>query len=257
MTPAPAPYYESDRGLAEYLDFQYGPEPEPPFPGLPWPAVGNFPARCVAAGLPGGPLPVGARALDLGCAVGRSAFELARYCSEVVGLDYSARFIAAARQLQTAGELAYHRTDEGLLTRPATARVPADIDRTRVRFATGDATALPADLGRFDVALLANLIDRLPDPRACLARLPGLLRPGARLILTSPYTWLAEYTPPDHWLGGRPGPTGPERTHDALREALAPHFELVATYNLPFLLREHTRKYQFTIAEATIWVRRD
>jgi 2-polyprenyl-3-methyl-5-hydroxy-6-metoxy-1,4-benzoquinol methylase len=39
------------------------------------------------------------RALDLGCAVGRSSFELTRYFDRVVGLDYSARFIQVAHIL--------------------------------------------------------------------------------------------------------------------------------------------------------------
>ena len=50
--------------------------------------------------------------------------------------------------------------------------------------------------------MMANLIDRLPDPRRCLAQLPGLINHGGQLIITSPYTWLAEYTPKENWLGG-------------------------------------------------------
>jgi 2-polyprenyl-3-methyl-5-hydroxy-6-metoxy-1,4-benzoquinol methylase len=35
------------------------------------------------------------RALDIGCAVGRSSFELARNFKEVVGIDFSHRFVLA------------------------------------------------------------------------------------------------------------------------------------------------------------------
>ncbi len=84
-------YYESDHAAAEYLLLHYG--------GA---GRSNFPARC-ASQLLARPLPPPARGLDLGCAVGRSSFELARRCAEVVGIDASARFIAIARQLQQKG----------------------------------------------------------------------------------------------------------------------------------------------------------
>jgi 2-polyprenyl-3-methyl-5-hydroxy-6-metoxy-1,4-benzoquinol methylase len=41
------------------------------------------------------------RAVDIGCAVGRTSFELTRSFDYVLGLDYSARFIQVASMLQT------------------------------------------------------------------------------------------------------------------------------------------------------------
>jgi len=45
-------------------------------------------------------------------------------------------------------------------------------------------------------------------------------------------------------------------TLDGLRAALDPHFELISARDLPFLIREHARKYQWSIAQATVWVRK-
>jgi hypothetical protein len=104
------------------------------------------------------------------------------------------------------------------------------------------------------VVLLANLIDRLPDPRRCLAQMDRLVVPGGQLIITSPYTWLAEYTAPAHWLGHE-NQNSSENTFKALRELLSPAFELRARRDLPFVIREHRRKFQWSVAEATIWVR--
>ena len=39
------------------------------------------------------------KALDIGCAVGRTSFELTRSFDYVLGLDYSARFIQVASML--------------------------------------------------------------------------------------------------------------------------------------------------------------
>lgn len=248
--------YETDRLLAEYLLFHYGTPEEVLTPGGgPREALG-YPERCVRECLDVARLPEGARALDLGCAVGRATFELARHCAEVIGIDFSRRFIATAHTLRAEGAVGYLRTDEGALTTPCRAVVPAGIDRLRVRFETGDAMNLRADLGAFDVVLLANLIDRLSEPRRCLDRLPGLVKPGGQLIITSPYTWLEEFTPRANWLGGFVRDGRPVTTRAGLEAALAGDFELVAARDLPFLIREHARKYQWSIAEATLWRRR-
>jgi putative 4-mercaptohistidine N1-methyltranferase len=198
----------------------------------------------------------GGRALDLGCAVGRASFELARRCDEVVGIDLSRSFISAAQRLQREGEMAYERVDEGELRTELLARVPAEIERGRVSFETGDATELRADLGAFDVVLMANLIDRLGDPAKCLARLPELVRAGGELVITSPYTWLEDFTPRERWLGGRRTDEGVLTTLEGLRRGLAGSFELVGTRDLPFLIREHARKYQWSVAQGTTWRRR-
>ena len=248
--------YETDKLLAEYLLFHYGaPEEALPYEFGPREALG-YPRRCVLECLDVESLPDRARALDLGCAVGRSTFELAGFCEEVVGIDFSARFIEAAKALQADGALAYHRVDEGRLGTVCRAVAPTGIDRSRVRFETGDAMDLRGDLGSFDVVLMANLIDRLQAPQRCLARLPNLVKTGGQLILTSPYTWLEEFTPRSHWLGGFESDGKAVMTLDGLRAALEPHFEFIAARDLPFLIREHARKYQWSVAQATIWRRR-
>ncbi len=246
--------YESARSRNEYLLFHYGTDDEI----LPWhegpqTALG-FAVRTVSELIDvRRPL---TRALDVGCATGRSSFELARHCNAVVGVDFSESFVAAATRLRDAGFHDYERTEEGELFTPLVARVPEDIDRERVRFETGDATDLRADLGSFDVVHAANLIDRLPKPMRFLERLPGLVNPGGQLLLASPFTWLEEFTPRSEWLGGLMREGQPVRTSDALRELLVPYFELDLQCDLPFLIREHARKYQWSVACGTRWIRR-
>src|ERR1700739_4426570 len=102
--------YETDQLLAEYLLFHYGEDAEV----LPWPAgpvnALRYPIRCVTECFNLVGLPPRARALDLGCAVGRSSFELARHCSEVIGIDYSQNFIEAAEKIRVDGTHSYGRT---------------------------------------------------------------------------------------------------------------------------------------------------
>lgn len=244
--------YESDRLVREYLLFHYGePDEVLPWKHGPRDALG-FPARCVRELLNSSSVGRDARALDLGCAVGRSTFELAGHCREVIGIDYSEAFVAAASKICTQGSLDYEYGVEGERTARATARMPAGIDAARVKFETGDAMNLRASLGSFDVVLAANLLCRLPDPRAFLARLPELVKSGGQLLLATPFTWLSEFTPREKWIGG----TAERESADELALLLDPHFELKHSKEMPFLIREHARKYQWSVAWGTRWIRR-
>src|SRR5262245_54539402 len=185
-----ANHYESPELLSEYLLFHYGSDEEI----LPW-AFGprealRFPVRSVNE-LAGSVERI--RALDLGCAVGRSSFELSRFCLSVTGIDYSKTFVAAAETIRTAGSIRYECREEGRHRRSLTARRPDGCRPERVSFEHGDAQGLRDDLGDFDLVHAANLLCRLTDPGLLLHRLPSLVRPGGTLVLTTPCTWLEEF----------------------------------------------------------------
>jgi putative 4-mercaptohistidine N1-methyltranferase len=249
-------FYETERAVAEYLLFHYGsPAQLLPYCFGPQNAL-NFPARCVTECLERSRLPSSARALDLGCAVGRATFELARFASQVIGIDYSQRFIEAAGHLQKHGSIDFEYVEEGELTRRGRALVSVEINRQRVCFEVGDALSLRDELGTFDIVLMANLIDRLSHPSRCLQRIPGLVKSGGQLIITSPYTWLEQYTPKENWLGGLERDGRQINTLETLKLILSPAFELSFAKDLPFLIREHARKFQWSVAEASVWIRK-
>jgi putative 4-mercaptohistidine N1-methyltranferase len=245
------PFYESDAAVEQYLLFHYG-TPEQICPLLPDARTAcGFPARCVSEPLRRIKLEKHARALDLGCAVGRSSLELRRHFAEVVGIDFSARFVAAAERMREERAATVRVAGESAATEEMRLELATDLRCDEVRFERGDACDLRADLGGFDFVLMANLIDRLPDPARCLARLPELISGGGWLVITSPYTWMEEYTPREKWLDG-----GGRRAVSALKEKLEPAFALREVFDLPFLIREHRRKYQWSVAEASVWRRR-
>lgn len=248
----PHPNYETEAVLGEYLLFHYGqPEEVMPYPFGPRDAV-DFPARIVRECLQTLELPRSARALDVGCAVGRSSFELARHCTDVLGIDFSEAFIKAAMHLQKRGLHDFTYLREGHIRQRGVAAVPEGIERQRVRFEQGDACNLRPDLEAFDVVLAANLICRLPRPMAFLERLPAIVKPGGQLVLSTPFTWTEAYTPVEHWLGGTPE-TGD--SFNALKRALEPHFTLRQTFSMPFVIREHIRKFQWIVTQVSCWER--
>lgn len=238
--------YESQQLLDQYLLFHYGSAEET----LAWDfgpdTALNFAQRTVDETF--GESPTAGRALDLGCAVGRSSFELSKRCQEVIGIDFSQAFIDAAEKIRVTGELAYERLDEGSQTTPLIAKPPAESNPDRISFEQGDAMNLRPDLGVFDLVHAANLLCRLTEPKRFLDRLPDLVRSGGQFAITTPCTWLEEFTPRENWPPGS--------TLDYLKSNLGEHFELLKALEMPFLIRETRRKHQWTVAQASVWLRR-
>ena len=242
--------YESDELLQQYLVFHYANDEEQfPYTFGGADALG-FPRRCVSEGIDRSSVPKNARALDLGCSVGRSSFELARFCDEVIGIDYSQSFINAANCLKTDGLHLATRLDEGSATTQLEVTVSPKIDRSRVFFEQGDAQDIRPGIGRFEIVIACNLICRLPEPMKLLNRLPELVNHGGQLFITTPFTWLEEYTPRNNWLGN-----SAQDSFNGLRTALEPQFTLYKQWDMPFLIREHARKFQYSIARASRWIR--
>ncbi len=245
--------YETPQLLEEYLLLHYAaPEVVLPWSFGPREAL-EFPARCARELIV--PVP-GARALELGCSVGRASFEFSAFCSEVVGIDFSQSFIEEAQRLVKDKSARFSFATEGELREEGVATLSSEFHPERVQFEVGDATALRDDLGSFDIVLAANLLCRVPDPQAVLKRFSSLVRSGGQLAITSPYTWMEQYTPRERWLGGLVRNGEAVRSLDSLKESLGPDFELLRTTDMPFLIREHARKFQWSVAQATVWRRR-
>lgn len=198
------------------------------------------------------------RALDLGCAVGGAAFELARVFKQVLGIDLSESFIQCANSLKHEKLIPYTRKEEGDITTSLSASVDPALDKNRVMFQVGDACSLPSDIGEFDVVLMANLLCRLPSPRSCLMRMGGalgLVKVGGLLLNTSPYSWLKSYTSQAAWLGGKTINGNEVYSHTVLKTLLSEHFELLHEEEMPFVVREHARKFEYVISHVTVWRR--
>ena len=240
--------YEDPGILAEYLLFHYGTAEEILPRDIAWPQ-GMFQALdfAVRTTLHFSDQTAG-RGLDLGCAVGRSTYEMSRSCSHVTGIDFSHAFIDTANQLREGKIVDYTRRDEGHIVTELTAKLPLGIELSKVDFLQGDAMDLPSDIGGFDRVHAANLICRLTDPVLLLNRLPNLVNPGGELVLATPCTWLEGFTAPENWPPGD--------TLAWLQGHLGGAFELVKRSDEPFLIRETARKFQWTRSMLTVWRRR-
>ena len=220
------------------------------------------------------------KALDIGCAVGGSAFELAKDFKTVDAFDFSELFITAARRMQesldekSANQVTFGIPLEGELYQTVSACREKDMTSSiasRVAFFTGDACQIPTMIESGQLSppyqgiLLSNLLCRLPNPKACLDGLSLLVEPGSIVLLVTPFSWLAEFTPHSHWLGGYY--TGTNKNKDSshptnqavyskpvLEELMQSRgFELIHEQDVPLIIREHQRKYQYIVSQATAW----
>ena len=252
--------YESSRAVDEYLLFHYGNAKDVmPYSFGPSDAL-DFPMRLADLCKSSNSGRRGRRALDIGCSVGGSAFELSRHFDQVVGVDFSQHFIDAANDLKANGTRKFEMMKQGQIFVTREAKVSADVDRSRVQFKQGDACNLDPSLGQFDVILASNLLCRLPSPRKFIERVPDFLSPGGRLVLVSPYSWLQEYTADvGEWFGAQLDANGqPIDSFVALKDFIGSKklpLKLLSEQDTSFLIREHERKFQYGVSHVTIWER--
>ena len=69
------------------------------------------------------------RALDIGCAVGRSTFELATHFESVLGIDFSQAFVDRCNELKECGQSPYCLPSEGDIAEKGMAEVSKEIVR--------------------------------------------------------------------------------------------------------------------------------
>ena len=243
--------YETDLLISQYCDFQYK---HGHF------EVANFAQKCAELSSSYVNDSKRIKALDIGCATGRSSFELARYFDEVIGIDFSARFIQVGVSMKNSGAIHYERQGEGeLKSKVSVTLQELNLEEAakNVEFFQGDACNLKPHFRGYDLIMATNLIDRLYEPKLFLQDIHERLNEEGVLVLTSPYTWSQEYTKKEFWLGGYYDKNGNEvHTLEGLKELLLEHFTLLATYDVPFVIRETPRKFQHTISQMSVWQKR-
>lgn len=240
--------YEGDVAISEYLEFHYGDE----YFGVP-----NFPAKIARIALSLSAGTEQKRALEIGCAVGRCSFELAKVFEDVTAIDFSARFIKNAVLMKENGAVRYRIKTEGesYETKEVSAEefgIDADV-RQRVQFWQGDACNLKPHFKGYDLIVAANLIDRLYDPYRFLMDMHERLNDGGVLLLASPYSWDEAFTAKDRWLGGKDGAD----SFGVISKILSENFiALGEPMDVEFVLRESDRKYQHTLSQVSAWKKR-
>ncbi len=190
------------------------------------------------------------RALDLGCATGRTTFELRRFFDEVVGLDLSQSFIAAAETMRLHRRITVTLKETRRAEGPICFELPSHLRTENIDFQVGDACRLDRRWGVFDLVMLTQLIDRVADPAGCLRQLKDFVLPGGWLVVSTTCSWREKFTPREKWLGEVSAGIIPSVT-----AVLGPSFTLQQRFHLPYFVRERTHWFEWSIAEVSLWRR--
>lgn len=141
--------------------------------------------------------------LDIGCAGGRTSFDLAAATGDglILGIDSNLALLRLAQGVASNGHVAYARRRIGTVydDRRFAAALPG---RERTDFWACDATALPFAAGTVDLVAGLNLLDCVVDPQRLLVLLAALIRDGGALLLATPFDWSTRATPAAGWIGG-------------------------------------------------------
>lgn len=113
----------------------------------------------------------------------------------------------------------------------------------------------PPIVGTFDVVLAANLLCRLPTPVKFLRSVPALLNPGGTLILVSPYSWLEEYTEKKEWIGACSSEADSFKVLSEFMAKECPSLKMIHREDIPFVIREHERKFQYGVSDCVVFVK--
>ena len=196
-------------------------------------------------------------ALDLGCRTGRTTWELAKNFEMVTGLDFTARNIRVAIQLQENGSFNYVFPEEGELLSYHQLKINAlgfeDLVG-KVKFMQSDASNMKSIFVGYDLVLLNDILDQMYNPRHFLTGVHKRINPGGRLIVATGFDWSEACTNRENWVGGYREAGEQIWGEDDLAALLGKTFTKIGEpIIIPSVKRLNKRKYSYNHIEVTIW----
>ncbi|MEM8550329.1 MAG: 5-histidylcysteine sulfoxide synthase, partial [Verrucomicrobiota bacterium] len=243
--------YETDPDVVPHCELHYGPEVFD---------LDNYPEKiaqvCLNA-MEGRPR---TRALELGCKVGRTSFELGVGFDYVLGLDPTARTIRIGVEMVDKGYTQWEIPKEGDLVDFRQAHLKdlgLDGSRGKVEFMQADLSNMKDLYRDFDLILVNNLLERTYDPAKFLEGVHERLNDKGLLVIACTNDWREDFTQHPHWIGGYKDKTGENViTRDGLAQQLDTFEEVAAPVDIPLALRRHARAYETYVTQVTFWQKR-
>ena len=191
--------------------------------------------------------PTPQKALDIGCSVGRSTFQLAEQTHALtLGIDLSPLFLRKASQILKTHHATYDLRRSGLLYEQQ--NIPFNSPAAeKVDFWAADALCLPFPHQSLPLTVCLNVIDCVPSP---VALLNEILRTTSSIAaIASPWDWTPTVTPEPNWIGGHsPRANFHGDSLSLLKSLLPQNIKILAEQkNIPWNVRlhdKHTAAYQ-------------
>ncbi|WDE11348.1 5-histidylcysteine sulfoxide synthase [Thalassomonas haliotis] len=246
-------HYETSREICQQLESHYGD---------PCLNLGNYAERLaqkLIAVTDKYAVPRG-KVLDLGCSVGRCAFELASVFDHIDAVDFSARYIQHGVRLQQGNRVRYTCENEGDIVdfkEISLSRLGLEQGRDKINFCQGDAANLKAIFSGYDIILAQQVLELSYDPRLFLATIRQRLKAGGLLVLVSDYSFSEQVTEKSKWLGGVKVNGENVTGFDGLQQRLAEHFILLEQQEITRVLKSNRRNYHVSEQQLTVWQLKD
>ncbi len=190
--------------------------------------------------------------LDIGSAVGRFSFEMAKKCDFVVGIDSSVSFIQASRDLMTHRMTRVELLQEGVLTEEQILYIPKDWSTENMEFIVGDALALPFRSDLFPSVASLNVIDKISKPLTHLTEINRVAKKtNAQFLFSDPFSWSKEVAGEEDWLGGKNNGHFSGRGKDNIKAllqgktgAVLPEWKIESNGDIWWKIRTHSNHFE-------------
>ncbi|WP_323588819.1 5-histidylcysteine sulfoxide synthase [Aliarcobacter butzleri] len=175
-------FYESDESISSYCDLYYGED--------------NLYTNYVDLLRPYLKDLKNSKALDLGCCVGRTSFELAKIYDEVLGIDFSANYINIGVKLKLYDFVNYKiKKEDKTFEERAISLKDFDLEKVKdkVSFMQGDACNLKEIYKDFDLIFYSSLIDKLYYPKKFLEDVSRRINKNGFFVFLSSHNWFNKH----------------------------------------------------------------
>jgi len=200
------------------------------------------------------------RLLNLGCSVGRTAFELAEHFQFIDAVDFSARFIQFGVQLQQQKTLRYTSVISGDIQsfhEVSLKQLSLHNSVDKVLFSQGDACNLKATFTGYDAILIEHALEKSYQPKLLLKTLPQRLNEKGLLFILTDHQYSTQYTEKENWLGGLKVNGENVSGFDGLTEQLSKEFNLLTAQPLTRVVKQNQCTQTVTTTQLSIWQRKD
>jgi 5-histidylcysteine sulfoxide synthase/putative 4-mercaptohistidine N1-methyltranferase len=194
--------------------------------------------------------------LNLGCSVGRTAFELSTDFNSIDAIDFSARLIQYGVQLQAGKSIRYQSVIEGdivAFNEVSLASIGIGCAVDNIHFLQGDAVNLKPIFTGYDVIIVQQVLENSYDPKKVLADLHQRLNKQGILIVVSDFCFDQQTTDKVNWLGGIKVNGENVSGFDGLSAKLSPHFTCIETSQLSQMVAINSTNSIVKSLQVSLW----
>lgn len=202
--------------------------------------------------------------LNLGCGVGRAAYELAPYFDKIDAIDFSAQTIQHAVMLQQQGIVRYTTINEGeivdfhqlKLSDVLLSDSQSPACGKNILFSQGDASNLKQKFNQYNIVLIDRVLENCYQPKQVLANIIERLLPNSLLVIATSYCFDESITARENWLGGIKVNGENVTGFDGLQNQLGEYFTLEDQQELAIINKINRRQFFTTSIDVTVWKKR-